>query len=116
MSEISTILPEALNFSVWKGDTFKKTLSFFDASNAPLDLSTASVKMQIRKKAGEPVLESISSGYGITVVSNQVSIEKMINIEKGTYRYDLEVTYASGIVRTYLSGLFKVSDDITRSE
>lgn len=116
MSEVSSQLPVSVNFSMWKGDTFKKTLTFTDATGNALDLSTAAIKMQIRKKAGEPVLMSLSINDGIVVSGqNNVVFNKKIDIEGGTYRYDIEVTYASGVVRTYVSGQFKVLDDITRT-
>lgn len=116
MSEVSSQLPVSLNFSMWKGDTFKKTLTFTDVSGNALNLSTATIKMQIRKKAGEPVLQTLSINNGIVVSgTNNVVFNKVIDIEGGTYRYDIEVTFQSGVVRTYVSGQFKVMDDITRT-
>jgi hypothetical protein len=115
MSDISTI-PGELNITIYKGDTLYKTLTFTDANDDPLDLSTCTVTMQVRRKAGETVLISLTEGDGLTVSSNTVLIDHLVTIAKGSYLWDLQFEYDSGIVRTYVGGSFDVENDITRAE
>jgi hypothetical protein len=70
--------------------------------------------MQIRKRPGEDALITITEDDGLTVISNTVVFDKRIDLAKGSYKYDIQFTYDSGVVRTYVSGQFIVIDDITR--
>lgn len=113
MSDISSI-PGELNITCYKGDSLYKTLTFTDGNGDPLDLSTATVTMQVRRKAGEDILLTLAEGTGLTVSSNTVLINSVITLDKGSYKYDMQFAFASGIVRTYVAGSFGVEDDITR--
>jgi len=113
MSEITSI-PGTLDITCYKGDTLYKTLTFTDAVGDPLDLSTATVNMQVRTKAGETPLISLSEADDITVSSNTVVIQHDVTIDKGSYKWDMQFVFASGITRTYVAGSFVVEDDITR--
>lgn len=114
MSDIS-IIPGELNIECYKGDTLYKLLTLTDGNGDPLDLSTATVAMQIRRKAGEDILLSLTEGSGLTVSTNTVLIDSLIDLDKGNYKYDIQFVYASGLVRTYIAGTFSVPDDITRT-
>lgn len=113
MSDISSI-PGELNITTYKGDTLYKTLTFTDGVGDPLDLSTATVTMQVRRKAGETALIDISEADDLTVSTNTVLINHDVTIDKGSYQWDMQFVFASGIRRTYVAGSFEVNDDITR--
>jgi hypothetical protein len=113
MSSIE-IIPGELDISIYKGDTIYKTLTLTDGNNAPLDLSTCNIVMQVRSKPGEVVLIELTEGTGLTVSSNTVLIDHTVTIDKGSYKWDMQFTFDSGITRTYVAGGFSVLDDITR--
>jgi hypothetical protein len=113
MSQISSI-PGVLDITCYKGDTLFKTLTFTDGNGDPLDLSTATVTMQVRRKPGETALIDITEANDLTVSSNTVVIQTDVAIDKGSYLWDMQFVFASGIRRTYVGGAFTVEDDITR--
>lgn len=113
MSEIQS-LPGTLDITTYKGDTFSRTFTFTDANGDPLSLAAAEVTMQVRKNAGTIVLINLSEGNGITVSTNVVTIDFEVNIEKGSYKWDLQAAYSDGTIRTYVAGAFSVLNDITR--
>lgn len=112
MSEIQ-YLPGELDIETYQNDTFSKVITLTQDGD-PVDLSNAVVSMQIRGASGTAVLLSLTEGNGLTVVDNTIAIQKTIPLEKGRYKYDLQVIYNGNIVRTYLAGSFTVQSDITR--
>ena len=112
-----------LDFKHIKGDTFE-AVNFAMTSGAllsPIDLTGAVIKMQLRKQACDLVkvisLTSVLSD-GITITNPALGLFKInkqiINIDPYNYVYDIEITFGSGVVKTYISGLFLVTPDITR--
>jgi hypothetical protein len=99
-----------------RNDTFLKVLTFLDSDSNPVDLSSATLKMQIRKSFDTAVLLEFTEGAGLTVSgagNNIVTISKLITIPiPGTYQYDLQADFGS-MVRTYMEGSFTVTPDIT---
>jgi hypothetical protein len=62
------------------------------------------------------LLWEATEGDGITVggVGNaDIAVAKVVDIPKGSYQYDVQATFASGVVATYVGGAFIVKDDIT---
>lgn len=109
--------PEYLPLKVYKNDHLSTVLEF-KLNDTPIDLSAATVLLQVRPTATSNTLTlAITNGNGITIGgddNNQVTIYKLINIAAGEYVYDLQITYSSGQVKTYLHGEFIVSDDTSR--
>lgn len=106
------------NFLVYAGDTWTVSLTFTDSNSAPIDLSAATLLLQIKKSksAADPVLE-LSEGNGLTVGgagSNVVTISTVANLPKGTYHYDLQSTFSASSITTYLRGTISVTEDVTR--
>jgi archaellin len=81
-----SILPGDLDIEMYQNDTLRKTVTITEGGD-PVDMTNATVTMQVRTRAG---------------------------LEKGNYKYDLQVAFDSGITRTYLAGGFTVTADITR--
>lgn len=111
--------PGVYNIQTYLDDTLDMSFQFNDNADvpAPIDLSTATLKMQVRKKPGDPVLFEATEADGITiggVGNNIVTISKICDAPAGVYVWDLQATFASGIVRTYLAGSFTVTADITK--
>ena len=105
----------------YKGDTFNGVQFQLKnkSDNTPIDLTDASLKTQFRKDTatGDVQLE-ITDGNGITVVDAVNGIFKFDAIEDldwsvRTYVYDVEITFLSGFIRTYVKGGMKVKQDVT---
>ena len=110
-----------------KGDTFGE-VSFTITSKspttlvvAPIDLTGALVRIQFKKdkRSQCPALELNSlAGGGITITTpleGKFRIDKrVIDIEAGTYEYDVEITLANGEVHTYVEGTLTILQDVTR--
>lgn len=105
-----------------KGDTFDGVeFELLTESNDPLlDLSNVSIKSQFRKRnrTGE-VVKEITNGSGITVidaVNTKFQIDKfIIDWHPDIYYYDIEFTLSDGTIKTYISGVIKIVQDVTRN-
>jgi len=109
-------VPATYNITAYKNDTLQLVFTFTDSSGAPIDLSTATMLMQVRKKAGDTVALALTEGNGLTVSgagNNIVTISKVISIAADIYQYDMQATFASGVIRTFIKGKFTVPADIT---
>jgi hypothetical protein len=112
----SDFRPATLDIKIWKNDTWSQTFAL-TANSTPIDLSTATVRIQIRKGCGGTLMVTLTNGDGITiggVGNNEITIGKIISIDKGNYFWDMEVTQSVDSVKTYLTGDFIVYDDITK--
>lgn len=112
----SDLRPAKWDIAMWRNDYWVQVYSLTLDSN-PIDLQNATVNIQIRKGCGGTLALSLTNGNGVTITganNNQVSISKLVDIEKGMYRWDMQITYASGVVKTYIEGDFEVQDDVTK--
>ena len=111
----------ALNFTHTKGDTFNEVAFEVKKNGTALNLTGATIKMQLRKDYNDvtPTLSLTSvSNAGLTITnatSGHFKInEQIINIEVFNYVYDIQFTLASGEVKTYVKGGFNVTPEVTR--
>jgi hypothetical protein len=110
----------SLNFQHIKGDTFEAVNFQINENGDALDLAQAVIKMQLRKECGGVIALSLTSvdNDGLTIVntsSGEFKInEQIININSGNYLYDIEITFRTGVKKTWISGQFNVTCDITR--
>jgi len=112
----SDLRPAKWDITIWRNDTWVQVYSLTLDSN-PIDLQNATIYIHVRKGCGGTLALSLTNGDGLTITgadNNQISISKLVDIEKGTYKWDLQVTYSSGIVKTYIEGEFVVQDDVTK--
>jgi len=82
------------------------------------DLTGASIRTQFRRGGKKNQVEKdISIGSGITVedLVNGVFVwdSFIMDFAVGTYNYDVEITFASGEVKTYVEGTIAVTQDTT---
>lgn len=99
-----------------RGDTFGIEINFFDANDQPIDLTNFTFKMEVSESdtATTPVLDDTDFTYtsnstGTLLVS--ATSATMLTIPAGVYIYGLQST-DSGIVKTWLFGLFTVNEDV----
>lgn len=111
----------ALNFTHTKGDTFNEVAFEVKKNGTALNLTGATIKMQLRKEYSDvsPTLSLTSvSNAGLTITnatSGHFKInEQRIDIEVYNYVYDIQFSFASGEVKTYVKGGFNVTPEVTR--
>jgi hypothetical protein len=108
-----------MNFSHIKGDTFDEVAFSIKINNVALDLTGATIKMQLKKTSNSVAILSFTSAgsAGITITSPSAGLfkinEQIIDIEVFNYAYDIQLTLASGVVKTYVSGTFNITKEIT---
>lgn len=104
------------------GDTWKGFPSVDITRNgAPVDLTGASIAMHVRlfPKAAETELELSTAGGEIVITdadAGEFSIPaRVVTLPEGTLHYDIELTLASGEVKTWIAGTWPIVSDVTRS-
>tara|TARA_R110002153_G_scaffold59259_2_gene161951 strand:- start:5906 stop:6262 length:357 start_codon:yes stop_codon:yes gene_type:complete len=104
----------------YKGDTYDgvQFTLLNTQDNTPIDLTGVAIKSQFRydSKIGG-IQKEITDGNGITIddaVNGVFSIDSfIIDWSPDIYYFDVQITFANGIVRTYIQGTIKVIQDIT---
>ena len=117
-SSTADFRPAQYNIQLWRNDTWAQTFAI-TANNVAVDLSGSTITIQVRKTANAPAVDlSLSTGgNGITISgvgNNLIVLNKVVNIAAGNYLYDMNVTFPSGVVKTYVWGTFLVQEDITK--
>lgn len=105
-----------------KGDTFDGILFTVTVNGNPVDLTGAIIEMDIRNPDTEVsvlrLTSDIGEGGGITIDANptlgKFSLDSMIiNIPAEVYDYDIQITFTSGIIKTYVGGKWNIEQDVT---
>lgn len=110
----------ALDFTHKKGDTFEAVNFAMLVNSVVLNLTGCTLKMQLRKEYGGIIYLSLTSvaNAGITISNAAGGLfrinKQIINIDAANYIYDIELTKADGTVKTYISGNFYITNDITQ--
>lgn len=108
------------NFTHIKGDTFEQVPFAILKNNVPLNLTGATIRMQLRGECGGLIALNLTSvaNAGITITNATGGLFKInkqvIDIAAGNYSYDLEIKFADNTIKTWLSGSFLIECDITR--
>jgi hypothetical protein len=107
--------PATYNVKLPKGNTWQSVFLLYKDS-VPINLSTAEVRAQIRRKATSTTAEvTLTEADGITVggaSNNQITFSKRINIAAGNYVWDLLVI-SGGVYKTYVGGKFEMVEEVT---
>lgn len=113
-TEVSNIIKADVNFTVLKGDTFDAVVNFKDSQQKPLNFTGATLLMHIRTEPDAPVISAtLQPGSGFTVSGSTVTFNYVTTLNAGTYYYDLQCTFGSGLRKTLLGGKYKVKQEIT---
>lgn len=102
------------NITVKKGDTFNGVE--FDILRNTTAVSIQSARMQVKKKAKDTtyLLQLISTDGSLIIGASKISLPaQVIDIAAGEYVYDLELTLTTGEIKTWVSGAFVVTQDVT---
>lgn len=109
------------DITIEQGATFAMTLTWRDESNALINLTGYSARMQVRQSISAPqTLLSLTSGSGITLggaagtiaISATPAQTGAINSMTGVY--DLELESGAGVVTRLLEGNVTISKNVTR--
>jgi hypothetical protein len=106
----SDFKPADLDIEIVKGDYWVQTLAL-TLDGTAINLSTATVDVEVTQGCSTTVLWNATNGSGITISgagNNNINISKLVDIAEGNYEYTLKVTYQTGVVKTYVWGEFKV--------
>jgi hypothetical protein len=110
-----------MNFTHKKGDTFDAVAFKFTVNSSDLNLTNCVLRMQLKKEYGGVEFLSLTSvaNAGITITNAaqgrfQIN-QQVIDLNSGTYIYDIELkNLTTGVVKTYITGNFTITNDITR--
>ena len=115
-----------------RGDTWDGMEITINEDGVPVDLTGSVIVMQFRERADYPEVLTFSTAFsatsaysaftipqsGMIVVTEPLSglvtiPELLIELPPKTYYYDLQVTFSTGRVRTYLDGTWKILADVS---
>jgi hypothetical protein len=86
-------------------------------NSTELNLTSYTLKMQVKKKVGDTAIFTLTSTNGLTITDSTAGKFKINEqIFSGTpdnYIYDIQMTSTSGRVKTYISGNFILTGDVT---
>ena len=103
-----------------KDDTFNGVQYTFtnESDDSPVDLTDAAIKTEFR--VGSPrgqVVKEITVDNGITIddaINGVMSFDSfIIDWRATTYKYDIQITFPNGVVKTYVRGSLIVEQDTT---
>jgi len=84
----------------------------------PINLTGVTFLMQIKSRNYGVMAKELTGASGITIVDAVGGIFNMnsfvVDFSAGKYVYDIQLTFPSGVVKTYLRGQFNVVQDISR--
>jgi hypothetical protein len=104
---------------LYRGDTWTRAWELKDAAGNPIDLTGASARVQVRDAAGAVVISASTADGRLTLTPASGRIDMLVpysatGLAPGSYRFDLEVTHASGLRRTYEQETLVVLEDVSR--
>ena len=100
----------------YKSDTFDAITFTIKEDAIAVDLTGATIKIDFRKGKNTGTLQqSFTIGSGITLtdaINGVFRLDSFINnYDADVYYYDCEITFPSGVVRTYFKGTLTVNQD-----
>ena len=114
------MVPGLYNYdNQYRGDTLDSIqFTILDkVTRDPINLTGATIKCQFRKPFNGATIKEITSSDGITIINASGGIFKidefLITWDAGAYLYDIEVTFSTGVVKTYVKGSINIISDTT---
>ena len=102
-----------------RGNTFDGVEFTLENGSSPIDLTGVDIKMELRITENDPKpILTINIGDEIDIVSALDGIFKIndtwkVNIPAGEYVYDIKFYFSPTKIRTYIKGIFPVTQNIT---
>lgn len=113
------MVPGIFNYgNQYKGDTLE-SVAFtitYTGTTTPVDLTGTTVKCQFRKPFNGAIVADLSLGNGLTMDDPDLGIIVIDDIleldwDVDNYRYDIEFTYPTGRIKTYIKGTINIVSD-----
>jgi hypothetical protein len=105
--------------SIFRGDDKTWTLNFKDVVGNAIDITGATVFFTVKENKADSDNDSLikkdqSSHSDPTNGKTTITLTNSdTNIRVGNYHYDFQLVDSVGLVTTVLSGIFKITQDIT---
>lgn len=107
----------------YQGNTFDAlTFRFTDGEGNPINLS-GNVKVSIPFYGGfqfDEIKKQLTLGDGVTITDpadGKLQIDAFeIDLEVGTYQYEITITFPSGEIKTYITGTVSIESRKTINE
>ena len=103
-----------------KGDTMEAVTFTITVNGVALDLTGASAKMDVRTKDKGNKLKryTTTANDGLTIVAPATDgklrfDKKIVDLVAGVHKHDIEITLFDGSVKTYISGDFPITQDVS---
>lgn len=117
-TEINLDISQRVDITCRKGDTFTVSFTFKDGDGVPIDISAGYTwKLDVKETdtSTPDIIPDASFTYtgtnqGILTITAPAST--MATVDGGIYVYDLQ-SDQSGVVKTWLYGVFKVNEDVS---
>jgi len=108
-------IPEHKTGNTWGGIP---SISFV-RKGIPINLTGATIKMQVRLSADSPSVLELSNLNGGIIITNapngQIRIPpKLINIPVGNYKYEIKIHLSNGENKTFVEGTWSITEEITK--
>lgn len=104
---------------IFRGDTWQRAWVLKHASGQPIDLTDVTARLHVRDATGAKVMEASTADGRLTIQPLAGRIDMLMpkeatGVPPGSYRFDIEITYPSGVRQTYEQSTLVVMEDIAR--
>lgn len=104
---------------IYRGDTWQRAWIIEGPNGQPVDLTGATARLHVRDAQGGKAMEASTADGRLSIQPLQGRIDLVMpaaatGVTPGTYRFDLEVTFADGRRYTYEQAALVVVEDMTR--
>jgi len=105
--------------SLFRGDTWRRSWRLQNSAGAPVDLTGAAARLHLRGSAGNLVIEATQANGRLTIDALAGAITLVVaaadtrDLPPARYPFDLEVTYAGGVVQTLEASVLNIKVDQT---
>ncbi|MDD4995784.1 MAG: hypothetical protein PHW53_04975 [Patescibacteria group bacterium] len=111
--------PNILTYDItaYLGDTLNLAVTWKDADSVPLNFTGCTGLAQIKlAKADADAVGSFTVVLGSSTnnIAFSLSAAQVLALGVGKWFYDLQVTFADGSKRTFITGRLKTIQDVTR--
>ena len=104
-------------FATKRGDTWNGALFTLQLNGRVVDLTGARIFIQFRESYKSQSVLSLSVGNGITITNptgGTFRIDpRVFTSRPGVYKFEIRITLASGVVKTWIEGNATILEDIT---
>lgn len=114
MSESRLNIAASNDIRVLRGDKPKLVLQFFDDNDQPITTITDIIMQARVQKSDLNSIKAWTIGNGLTLASNELTIDKFEDLPVGQFPYDIQVSYEDGSVFTVVTGTIYVEEDVSR--